>query len=87
MLVTTHDLGDAERLADQVVIIDHGRVVAHDTPDALRRDISGDEIRFGAPSELDLAAASLGLGAPVTAVQSRRVPGGHGAHAPPTWRR
>lgn len=70
VLVTTHDLGDAERLADQVVIIDHGRVVAHDTPDALRRDISGDEIRFGAPPDLDVAAASLGLDAPVTVVSS-----------------
>ena len=70
VLVTTHDLGDAERLADRVVIIDHGRVVAHDTPDALRRDISGDEIRFGAPPDLDVAAASLSLDAPVTVVSS-----------------
>ena len=70
VLVTTHDLGDAERLADRVVIIDHGRVVADDTPDALRRDISGDEIRFGAPPDLDVAAASLSLDAPVTVVSS-----------------
>jgi ABC-2 type transport system ATP-binding protein len=69
VLMTTHDLADAERLADYVVILDHGRIVAYDTPDALRRDISGDEIRFGAPPGLDLAAASLGLNAPVTAVR------------------
>ena len=69
VLVTTHDLSDAERLADQVVILDHGRIVANDTPDALRRDISGDEIRFGAPPDLDLAAASIALNAPVTAVR------------------
>jgi ABC-2 type transport system ATP-binding protein len=69
VLMTTHDLADAERLADYVVILDHGRIVAHDTPDALRRDISGDEIRFGAPPGLDLATASLGLNAPVTAVR------------------
>jgi len=80
VLVTTHDLGDAERLADEVVIIDHGRVVAHDTPDALRRDISGDEIRFGAPSDLDVAAASVGLGAPVTVV----TPGEYRAAMAPT---
>ncbi len=69
VLVTTHDLADAERLADRVVILDRGRVVADDTPDALRRQVSGDEIRFGAPPDLDLAAASLGLNAPVTAVR------------------
>jgi len=80
VLVTTHDLGDAERLADEVVIIDHGRVVAHDTPDTLRRDISGDEIRFGAPSDLDVAAASVGLGAPVTVV----TPGEYRAAMAPT---
>ncbi len=65
VLVTTHDLTDAERLADEVVILDHGRIVAHDTPDALRRDITGEEIRFGAAPGLDVADASLTLGAPV----------------------
>ena len=36
VLLTTHELEEAERLADRVVIIDHGRVVADGTPASLR---------------------------------------------------
>lgn len=35
LIVTTHSFEEAERLADRVVILDHGRVVADDIPDAL----------------------------------------------------
>ena len=38
LVVTTHSFEEAERLADRVVILDHGRVVADGTP----REISGD---------------------------------------------
>ena len=36
VVLTTHDLDEAERLADHVVILDHGRVVAAGDPDELR---------------------------------------------------
>ena len=37
IVYTTHYMEEAERLADRIVIIDHGRVVASDTPAALIR--------------------------------------------------
>ena len=55
VLLTTHDLDEAERLADHVVILDHGRVVAAGTPAELRASAGADEVRFGAPAGLDVA--------------------------------
>ena len=37
IVYTTHYMEEAERLADRIVIVDHGRVVASDTPTVLKR--------------------------------------------------
>jgi ABC-2 type transport system ATP-binding protein len=37
ILLTTHDLGDVERLADRVAILARGRIVVDDTPESLMR--------------------------------------------------
>ena len=37
IVLTTHDLAEAERLCDRITILDGGRVVAEDTPEGLRR--------------------------------------------------
>ena len=37
IVLTTHDLDEAERLCDDIVVLNDGRVVAHDSPDALKR--------------------------------------------------
>jgi ABC-2 type transport system ATP-binding protein len=42
IILCTHDLDEAERLADQVAIIRQGRIVALDTPAALRRQATGE---------------------------------------------
>ena len=43
VLLTTHFMEEAERLCDRVAILDHGRIVALDTPDALIRGLGTEE--------------------------------------------
>jgi len=37
IVLTTHDLDEAERLSDEIVVLNDGRIVAQDTPDGLKR--------------------------------------------------
>lgn len=55
VVLTTHHIDEAERLADEVLIVDAGRKVAHGTPAALTR---GEQptLRFRADAPLDAAA-------------------------------
>jgi oleandomycin transport system ATP-binding protein len=61
VLLTTQYLEEAEALADEITVIDQGRVIAHDTPEALKRVVGGQtlEVRPTDPAHLDLAAAIL----------------------------
>ena len=43
VLLTTHFMEEAERLCDRVAILDHGRIVALDTPAALIRGLEAEE--------------------------------------------
>ena len=43
ILLTTHFMDEAERLCDRVAILDHGRIVALDTPSNLIRDLGAEE--------------------------------------------
>ncbi|MDQ2905694.1 MAG: ABC transporter ATP-binding protein [Chloroflexota bacterium] len=53
VLLTTHLMDEAERLADRVAIIDHGRLVALDTPAGLTGGQNANIVRFVAPAGLD----------------------------------
>jgi ABC-2 type transport system ATP-binding protein len=47
ILLTTHDLGEAEKLADRIMILDEGRIVADGTAEELAQKIAGeDEVRW-----------------------------------------
>jgi ABC-2 type transport system ATP-binding protein len=66
VVLTTHELEEAERLADRIVIVDRGRVVADGTPAELVTAGAGHEIRFAAPAGIDTAALGRRLDAPVS---------------------
>ncbi|MEU4745799.1 ABC transporter ATP-binding protein [Actinosynnema sp. NPDC023658] len=47
VLLTTHDLDEAEKLADRIVVLDGGRIVADGTAEELAQRIAGeDEVRW-----------------------------------------
>jgi ABC-2 type transport system ATP-binding protein len=64
-VLTTHELEEAERVADRIVIIDHGRLVAEGTAAELMQAGGGKEIRFGAPPGIDAASLAEAIAAPV----------------------
>ena len=46
ILLTTHYLEEADRLAGRIAIMDRGRLVAEGTPDALKRELEGDALQL-----------------------------------------
>ena len=53
ILLTTHYLEEAEELCDQIAIINHGQVIAHEDKESLLSRIEGKEIRFRLDRPMD----------------------------------
>ncbi len=56
VLLTTQYMEEADQLADDVVVIDHGRVVATGTPDQLKTQVGGQVLHVSPAREADLGA-------------------------------
>jgi ABC-2 type transport system ATP-binding protein len=63
VFLTTHYLEEADALCDRILVIDHGQIVAADTPDALKRGVSGDLVSLTLGTASDTAAAATTLAA------------------------
>ncbi|MGI8418875.1 MAG: ATP-binding cassette domain-containing protein [Nakamurella sp.] len=80
VLLTTQYLDEADALADEISVIDHGKVIAHDTPDGLKRVIGGHRIMVRPTNPDDVQRAvgvltAIGSSAPeVTARNTITVP-------------
>jgi ABC-2 type transport system ATP-binding protein len=61
VLLTTHFMEEAEQLANRVAIVDHGKLVALDSPSGLRHAVA-DEIRFHTRPVLEEDEVATGLG-------------------------
>ena len=66
ILLTTHYMEEADQLCDRLAIIDHGRLLAADTPSALKRSVGVDAmVTITAVGDLDQLASVLRSGVAV----------------------
>ena len=56
IVITTHYLDEADAIAERVVVVDHGKIIADDTPARLKADLAGDKITLGFASADDASA-------------------------------
>ncbi len=83
IVLTTHDMDEAALLADRVGIMDHGRLLALDTPEALMRSLEGEgtlELAADRPADgtvVDALAALAGVDRvePIQTAAENGVPG------------
>ncbi len=73
VLLTTQYLEEADALADEITVIDHGRVIAHDTPAGLKRVAGGQtlQVQPADPGRLGEVARLLEAAAGATAQRER----------------
>jgi ABC-2 type transport system ATP-binding protein len=80
ILLTTHYMEEADELCDRVAIMDHGKILALDTPAELKRSTGADTIvTVKAAGELDVLAKQLSE-AIAEVTQTRSIDGGVELH-------
>ena len=65
IFLTTHYLDEADELAERVMVMDHGRVIADDTVPALKQQLGGDRVTLAFGSVTDAASAAARVGGEV----------------------
>lgn len=87
VLLTTHELAEAERVADRVVIVDRGRLLAEGSPAELAAGTADGSVRFSADPGIDTVALAIALGPGTTVSEvhpgSYRLDLPEGAGTPP----
>src|SRR5919112_611112 len=65
IVLTTHYLDEADSMAERVIVVDHGRIIADDTPARLKAEHVGDRITLGFDHETDAARAAAAIRQPL----------------------
>ncbi len=76
IVLSTQYLEEADRLADEILVIDQGKIVAQGTPDSLKRELERDvlEIQVTGQADLDTARGIVGPDVIITTdVEARRI--------------